>query len=192
MSITNLKVLELNEKYNLIEGLCERDLENPEGVGFDLRVGEVFRLNGNGFLGVENRKTPKEEKIGDIKTDGNKIIKMSPCSYFLVRTIEKINSPAEKINIGDGKEVYLMPKIYPRSTLQRCGVTLLSTKTDPGYNGQLTFGLANLGFGDFEFELGARMFNVVFEEVYGDIKRAYEGQWNGGRVSTTSGLEKQV
>jgi deoxycytidine triphosphate deaminase len=190
MILSNLKVLELNPKYNLVEGLCERDLENPEGVGLDLRVGEVYMLKGNGFLGVNDRRTCVADKIADIKTDGNKLITMSPCHYLLVKTIEKINSPDEKINI-DGREVYLMPVIYPRSSLQRCGISLLATKTDPGYHGELTFGLANLGYNDFEFELGTRMFNVVFQEVYGDIKRSYEGQWNNGRVSTNGKTEEQ-
>ena len=46
MYLTSLKVLELNEKYHLIEDLCERDLENPEGVGLDLRVGRVEKIIG--------------------------------------------------------------------------------------------------------------------------------------------------
>ena len=41
MILSALKVLELNKEYNLIEGLCKRELENPEGCGIDLRVGRV-------------------------------------------------------------------------------------------------------------------------------------------------------
>lgn len=180
MILTNLKVLELNDKYHLIEGLCERYLQNPEGVGFDLRVGEVYQLKGEGFLGVNDRRTSEEEKIGDIITDGTKKISMYPGTYLLVKTMEKIRSPNEKIDIGNGQEVYLMPLIHPRNTLQRCGVSLISTKTDVGSHGELTVGLANIGNYYFKFELGARMFNVVFEEVYGDIKRV------------SSGLEKKI
>ena len=67
MILSAKKVLELNEKYHLIEGLGERDLNNPEGIGIDVRVGEVFRLKGNGFLGVDERNTPDIEVIADIK-----------------------------------------------------------------------------------------------------------------------------
>ena len=51
MIISSVKVLELNEKYKLVEGLGDRDLKNPEGAGLDLRVGEVSRLIGDSFLG---------------------------------------------------------------------------------------------------------------------------------------------
>ena len=198
MPISALKVLELNEflksqgKPPLVEGLCERELNNPEGCGLDLRVGEVYKLKGNGFLGVEDRKTPEVEKIDCVN---NKIV-MFPNEYFLVKTMETIHSPAEKIRLypwwkfWESKK-YLMPVIYPRSTLQNCGIELIATKTDPGYIGQLRFGLKNIGLAKFDFEPGARMFNIVFEPVIGEIKRAYEGQWQGGKRASTKGFEKQ-
>jgi len=43
--------------------LCKRELENPEGAGFDLRMGEIFELEGDGFLGVEERNTPNSKSI---------------------------------------------------------------------------------------------------------------------------------
>ena len=183
MPISALKLLELNRKYNLIENLSERELENPEGVGVDLRVGEVYRAIEPGFLGINERHTPEIKKIADIK-EGDKKVVLNPGAYVLVKTIETINVPFEKISLETWKPArYLMPVVYPRSTLQRCGIALFRTKTDPGYSGELTFGLANLGKQKFTFELGARMFNVVFEPVIGDIGRAYSGQHNEGRVS---------
>lgn len=194
MPLSAVKVLELNPKYNLIEGLGERDLENPEGVGLDLRVGEVYKLEEkDGFLGIEERTTPNAFLIADIKKDGNAKIKMMPGEYFLVKTIEKITSPSEKILYEDGQPAkYLMPHVYPRTTLQNCAIALYCSKTDPGYSGQLRFGLANHGTRDFTFELGARMFNIVFFPVEGEIKRAYAGQWQGGNRASIDGLEKQI
>ena len=48
-----------------------------------------------------------------------------------------------------------------------------------------------MGNQDFIFELGARMFSVEYHTVAGDIKRAYSGQHQGGRVSSEGNLEKQ-
>jgi deoxycytidine triphosphate deaminase len=194
MPLSALKVLELNTKYHLVEGLCERDLENPEGIGLDLRVGEVYSLEEkDGFLGVENRTTPEAIFIANIEKDGNKKITLKPGEYILVKTIEKITAPAEKVLYEEGEPArFLMPHVYPRSTLQNCGVALYCTKTDPGYSGQLRFGLANHGKRNFGFELGARMFNIVFFPVYGELKRAYEGQWQGGKRASINGLEKQI
>ncbi len=183
MPISALKLLELNKRYNLIENLSERELENPEGVGTDLRVGEVYKTIEPGFLGVTERHTPEIKKIADIK-QGDKKVVLNPGAYVLVKTIERINIPSEKIPIESWKSSkYLMPIVFPRSTLQRCGIALFRTKTDPGYSGELIFGLANLGNQKFTFELGARMFNIVFEPVIGEIGRAYSGQHNLGRVS---------
>ncbi len=190
MIISAKKILELNGKYKLIENIADRE-KNPEGVGIDVRVGEVYRLKSGGFLGVDERKTPNIEKVADIK-NGDKKIFLKPGDFVLVKTIEKVNIPSEKIPIGDGKEkVFLMLDVYPRSTLQRCGIYFMGTKTDPGYFGELTFSLVNVGNVPFELELGARIANIVFKQVTGELSRSYEGQWKGGRV-TTEDFEKQI
>lgn len=59
MIISAKKIIELNKRYNLIENLAERKL-NQYGVGMGVRVGEIYKLKGVGFLGVRDkkRKTP--------------------------------------------------------------------------------------------------------------------------------------
>ncbi len=191
MIISTLKVIELNKKYNLVENIDERELSNPEGVGIDIRAGKAYRLISEGYLGVVDRKSSDTEKIADIDK-GDKEIVITPGDYLLVKTMEKFNIPSEKITVEEGeKPIYLSLHVYPRSTLQRCGIYLMATKTDPGYSGELTFALANLGGRTFKLELGARFANIVFMQVAGEINRAYEGQWKGGRVST-GGFEKQI
>ncbi len=195
MKISALKILELNQRYNLLKDLAERELVNPEGSGIDLRVGAVHRMVGDSFLGADGssreRYSPKLEAVGDVEKEGNKVIVMKPGEYFLVTTMETVHAPAEKIKYDASfPEGYLIPKVWPRSSLQRGGVSFHATKTDPGYRGKLAFGIKNLGMEDFTFELGARMFNIEFEPVIGDIKRAYSGQHQGGRV--TSGGQKEV
>ncbi len=190
MIISASRIIELNEKHRLIENLAEREL-NPEGVGIDIRAGVIYRFKGKGFLGVDERDTPEIEIIADIDKGDKKVI-LNPEDYVLVKTIEKVNIPGEKIIIEKGKEpALLMLDVYPRSTLQRCGIYFMGTKTDPGYYGELTFALKNVGNLSFELELGARIANLVFKKVEGNLSRAYEGQWKGGRVTTDS-IEKQI
>jgi deoxycytidine triphosphate deaminase len=195
MKISAVKILELNKEYNLIENLSERELNNPEGSGIDLRVGQVHKIIGDSFLGADGtsreRYSSKTELVGDIETDENKIIILQPGEYMLVTTMEIIHSPSEKVKYDENfPEGYVIPKVWPRSSLQRGGVSFHATKTDPGYKGKLAFGIKNQGDQDFSFELGARMFNIEFEPVIGEIKRAYSGQHQGGRV--TSNGEKEV
>lgn len=196
MKISAVKILELNTQHNLITDLAERELNNPEGSGIDLRVGSVHRIVGDSFLAADGssreRYSPKIEELGDVEKEGNKLIIMKPNEYFLVTTMETVHAPAEKIKFDVFfPEGFLIPKVWPRSSLQRGGVSFHATKTDPGYKGKLTFGIKNLSNENFNFELGARMFNIEYEPVLGDLKRAYSGQHQGGRVTSRGQKEVQ-
>jgi deoxycytidine triphosphate deaminase len=172
------KLLELVKTKDLVEGLCERELENPEGCGFDLRLSEVFRIKGEGYLGVEDRKTCDVETVASIKA-GDKEIVLKPGDFYLVKTMEKVNMPSDLVGI-----------LKPRTTLQRMGIFLRTSQVAPGYSGELTFGLANLGPCQVKLDLGARIVHLMFAQVDGATS-LYRGQWQGGRI-TTQGNEKQV
>ncbi len=192
MKLSSLKVLELNRRYNLIEGLSERESENPEGIDLELRVGRVEKIFGDSFLGVDKRSSPKTELVADIEQDGNKRIIMRPGDYFLVRTIEKINCPSEPVDYENGQPLrYIIPDIRPRVSLQKGGVSLHCSTTNPGYSGPLVFGLKNNIDFEFHFELGARMFKIYWEPVAGEIKREYAGQHQGGRMTSSGEKETQ-
>ena len=72
MIIGPQKLLGLVRKIKLVENLSERELVNPEGAGFDVRVKKFYKLEkSKSFLGVSDRKTPdikeiKEKKKGKI------------------------------------------------------------------------------------------------------------------------------
>lgn len=168
----------VNEE-KLVENLCQRELENPEGTGFDLRLGEVFIIEGGeAFLGETERHTPRAGSIA--KYGEKKDIILKPGEFVLVKTIEKVNLPKDIAAI-----------FRPRSTLQRCGVGLFTATASPGYSGELTFGMCNLGKNDFRIELGARFVHIVFFKTKDNVSE-YRGQWQGGRVSTDWNTETQV
>jgi len=163
-------------RHKLVEDLCERELTNPEGCGFDLRLGKVWKIKGKGFLGVNDRKTCDIKLKADLKT---KTIVLKPDDFYLVTTIEKVNVPTNLVGI-----------LKPRSTLQRMGLILRTTQISPGYSGELTFALHNAGPATVEIEMGARIVHVMFAKVDGKTA-IYHGQWQGGRV-TAKRKEKQV
>jgi len=105
MILSALKVLELNEKYNLIEGLSERELKNPEGSLLDLRIGQIHNIIGESLLGVKERYSSKTETIGDVRKDGNKRFTIKPGEYYLVTTMEVVSSPAEKIKYDENSKM---------------------------------------------------------------------------------------
>ena len=182
MAVLGVKLVQKRiEKEKLIEGLGKRDLETPEGVGRDLRLGAVYKIKKGSrpFIKVDDVK-------GQGKRRGSEVIKVvkyqkgakkqpfitiAPGEFYLVETLEEINTPSD-----------LMPYVFARSTLQRNGLFLKTTKTDPGYSGKLIFGLKNEGPATVDLQMGARICNIVFFEIKGG-SLSYRGQHQGGRVN---------
>ena len=173
------KLHQLVDEQKLVENLCEREMRSPEGAGFDLRMGEVFELEGEGYLGIEERDTPKTKSVARYEEGKNNYFIFESGSYYLIKTIERVNLPID-----------LMAIIFPRTTLFRSGLALFNGQVAPGYCGELTFGLANLGKSKIKIELGARVVHITFHQVLGKGSQ-YRGQWQGGRVAT-EGREIQV
>jgi len=76
------KLLELVRKKRLVENLSERELKNPEGAGFDLRIGELYQVKGKGFLGIEERKTPEIKLIAKYDKKKQKKIIHQQKNYY--------------------------------------------------------------------------------------------------------------
>src|SRR5471030_3062163 len=102
------KLLELVKEIKLVEGLSERELKNPEGAGFDLRLGEVYEISGDAFLGETERKTADITLVQEYKEGEKRTIDIEPGDYFLVTTIEKVNMP-----------LFLTANFKPRTTTFR-------------------------------------------------------------------------
>ncbi|CAN5193019.1 hypothetical protein BH11PAT1_BH11PAT1_6170 [soil metagenome] len=172
-------LLELVKKEKLVENLSERELTNPEGAGFDLRLGEVYKISGDAFLGEIERKTPDIELVEKYVEGEKRSITLKPGDFFLFKTIESFNTPQD-ITIN----------FKPRTTTFRSGLFLRTGNVAPGYQGPVTFGVTNEGPVTVTIEMGARFVHAQFEEVKGG-GNMYRGQWQGGRVSATK-KETQV
>lgn len=178
------KLLQLVKTKKLVEGLSDRELNSPEGAGFDLRLGEVYKISGNAFLGEIHRKTAEIKLVTKYiaNADGRhtkRYIKIKPGDFFLAKTIESVNMPAN-----------LTASITPRSTTYRSGLFIRTGNVPPGYCGGLIFGLKNEGSVIVEIEMGARFVHIQFSEVKGGGSM-YRGQWQGGRV-TARKKERQI
>ena len=142
-------------------------------------MGEVYRIKGEAFLGETHRKTPDIKVVQAYKEGEKRVIKIKPGDFYLVKTIEKINLPID-----------LSAVIIPRTTTFRSGLFIRTGPVQPGYCGELTFGLKNEGPITVTIEMGSRFVHLMFSEIKGGGSK-YRGQWQGGRV-TTKRREKQV
>ncbi len=172
------KLLQLVKSKKLVEGLAERELKNPEGAGFDLRLGELYKIKGGrAFLGEHERETPEMKLV--TKYGEKKSVTIKPGDYYIATTIEKVNTPLD-ITIN----------FKPRTTTFRSGLMLRTGNVAPGYCGKLTFALKNEGPIPVILEMGCRIVHAQFEWVDGGGNQ-YKGQWQGGRV-TTKRRERQI
>ncbi len=173
-------LLNLVKEKGLVKGLSDRELNNPEGAGFDLRLGEVHKIvGGAAFIGVVERETPTIETVFKYDKGKKQEIKVMPGEYYLFTTVETVNLPLD-----------LVGNLKPRTTTFRSGLIIRTGTVQPGYKGKLTFGAYNAGPLPVVLELGARFVHIQFYEVKGSGEQ-YRGQWQGGRV-TTDKREKQV
>jgi deoxycytidine triphosphate deaminase len=174
------EIQKLIKKKNLITKLCKREQNEPEGCVLDLRLDKLFILKGRGFIGIDERKTPRTIEVASYKKGGNMKYTIKPGEYYLTKTIEVLRLPEN-----------IAALFKPRTTLFRSGLILRTGFANPGYNGPLYFGLLNASKCKFEIEMGARYCSVYFMEVNGKIKNTYKGQWQGGRDAAVK-LEKQI
>jgi len=189
MIIGPKKLLKLVKEKNLVEGLAQRELENPEGAGFDLRLGELYKISGKAHLGVIQRETPKIKLIAAYRpklSSGRSSHRykensftIKPGEFYLATTVEKVNTP---LNITIN--------FKPRTTTFRSGLFIRTGNVAPGYCGKLTFAIKNEGPIPVTLEMGCRIVHAQFAWVDGGGTQ-YRGQWQGGRV-TTKKREKQI
>jgi len=174
------ELLRLVNEENLVENLSERELTNPEGAGFDLRLGEVFAIKGKALLGVAERFTPETELVEKYVEGESRRVTLKPGDFYLFKTIETVNLPLD-----------IAVNFKPRTTTFRSGLNLRTGSGAPGYKGPLTFAVSNVGPCEVTIEMGARFVNAQFHRVEGGGS-LYRGQWQGGRVSTEGQKETQV
>tara|TARA_Y100000310_G_C20698061_1_gene827127 strand:- start:2090 stop:2629 length:540 start_codon:yes stop_codon:yes gene_type:complete len=169
----------LVREKQLVTNLSQRELEEPEGAGFDLRVGELYEVSGQGFLGVTERETPEMKLVAKYEEGKTTEVQLKPHTYYLLKTMEDVNMPENLLAI-----------MTPRSTLFRSGVYVFGGQVPPGYQGGLNMGMYNYRDENFRLEMGSRVVHIMFFEIKGE-GNMYRGQWQGGRV-TTENKETQV
>src|SRR4051812_30889149 len=88
-------LLTLVKTKKLVENLSERELTNPEGAGFDLRLGEVYKISGDAFLGETERKTADIKLVKKYEEGKKNKITLKPGDFYLVTTIESVTTPLD-------------------------------------------------------------------------------------------------
>src|ERR1700758_3824967 len=98
MSVLGIdEVLRRVREEGMITNLGARELENPEGVGVDLRLGQVHVVSeGGAFIesdgqaGLGKRKGVQTKQLAEWKpgSQEQEFVTIEPDKFYMVRTIE--------------------------------------------------------------------------------------------------------
>lgn len=141
------------------------DLESqiqPNGIDVTLR--EVHRYVGAGAIGVspDDRVLPELESIA---FDDDGWVTLEPGCYHLIYN-EVVDIPATLMALG-----------RPRSSLNRCGVTIHTAVWDAGYEGRSSSLLVVCNPGGFRVQRNARVMQLVFFEMSEATVEGYRGRY---------------
>ncbi len=161
-----------------IEPLADPDLQiQPASV--DLRLGQRFlefqRTN------IPSIHPDNDEEIEEyvsetvVEEDGEFIL--HPDDFVLGTTIERVTIPPDLIAHVEG-----------RSSLGRLAVVVHATAglADPGYQGQITLELSNLGAAPVALSPGMRISQLTFTELSSSAERPY-GEDRGSKYQGQDG-----
>jgi len=143
-------LLKLVKQEKIVLGLSERELKKPEGAGFDLRLGAIFKL------GVNREKT----FVVDVEEGVERFFDLKRGEQVFCTTIEELNVPD-----------YLFALVYPNPELFKMGLSVSVSNYCPNSNGVVNFLLINNNKKTVRVQLGSSMLRISFVEVKKGVKQ---------------------
>lgn len=135
------------------------DLTTALGTcNLDLQLGHVYRVFNHSktpYLDPQNPKTLSDVTT-EIITKNNEAFTLHPGEFILAMTKEYLEMPDD-----------LMGRLEGRSSIGRLGIVVHSTAAtiDPGFRGNITLELANMGRIPVMLYPGMRICSLSFEEL---------------------------
>jgi dCTP deaminase len=171
-------------RRRLEEGdLVVEPLEDPElqlqPASVDLRLGREFlefqRTNIPCIHPTSEREV--DEYVDETRVEEGEEFVLHPGDFVLGTTVERVEIPDDLIAHVEG-----------RSSLGRLAVVVHATAglADPGYRGQITLELSNLGTAPVALTPGMRISQLTFTELTSPAERPY-GSERGSKYQDQSG-----
>ena len=143
--------------------------EQLQPNGIDLTVREVSSFSSRGNL-TEANDGRVLSKTAPLIFDNHDGIDLTPGAY-LVTFNEIVNLPND-----------VMALAKPRSSLNRCGVSIHSAVWDAGYSGRSQSLLVVYNSHGFRLHKNARVLQLVFFHLDRSVTRGYSGRFQGENI----------
>jgi dCTP deaminase len=162
------------------------DLEKQLGpVGVDLRLGSEFRIF---KVGHNSHIDPSNSSLEDfteiVRVDDGKSFIIHPGEFVLGVT-------KEYVELSD----HIAARMEGRSSLGRLGIIVHSTagKIDPGWKGNLTLEITNIGRLPVALYVGMKFCCLVFEPTSSPVEKSYSkvGKYAGSEGPIVSKISEE-
>jgi dCTP deaminase len=108
-------------------------------------------------------------------------VNIKPGSFVLAHTVERVKIPANLVGVVDG-----------RSSFGRLGVMIHVTAgyIDPGFEGQITLELKNVGPAVVRLHVGERVCQIRFHRMSKPALKPYAGKYQGDKGAVASRIDR--
>lgn len=175
---------------DLLDRLADGDLvidpiENPDlqiqPGSIDIRLGDEFLTfkNPQEIESINPLEDDPEEYMDEIILEEDETFILHPGDFVLGTTVEWVEIPDDLIGYVEG-----------RSTLGRLAVIIHATAglLDPGWKGNVTLEMSNLGSVPVELTPGMRIGQLTFADLKTECDRPY-GAERGSKYQSQSGVQ---
>lgn len=152
----------------LVEGV---EVNSPavQPNGIELSVDEVYEFKTWGSIGASNQSRVIPEGV-EVRADEGGRWTLNRGAYR-VRMREVVHIPLDVFAVGK-----------PRSSMLRCGVSVETALWDSGYEGRSEVLMVVHNPVGFRLERGARILQLVFFKLEGEVGEGYDGRYQGENI----------
>lgn len=179
MYLPDIEIMRRLESGDLvIEPLSDPD-QQIQPASVDVRLGNTFlEFSQTNIPCIHpNREHEIEEYVTETVVEDGEDFILHPGDFVLGTTVERVEIPPDLVSQVEG-----------RSSLGRLAVIVHATAgfVDPGYQGQVTLEMTNLGLAPVALTPGMRIGQLVFTELTEPAERPY-GEERGSKYQGQSG-----
>jgi dUTP pyrophosphatase len=167
--LTREDILELLKKQPPLVGAAVNLEDQLQPNGIDLTVREISSFSSRGNL-TETNEGRELSRTSPIVFDAHGGADLMPGAY-LVTFNEVVSLPAGVMALG-----------RPRSTLNRCGVSVHSAVWDAGYSGRSQSMLVVYNAHGFRLHKNARIMQLVFFHTTRAVGKGYNGKYQNENI----------